>query len=185
MELTSVAVFCGSSSGTDPRHRETAAALGRTLAERGIRVVYGGGTIGLMGTVADAALAAGGEVVGVMPQTLADREVLHTGLTDFRVVPDMHVRKALMADLADAFIALPGGIGTLEEITEQWTWSQLGIHTKPCAFLDELGFYAPLRQMVSSMVDGGFLKPEIADRVRFTSSVDEVLSFFAKYAAAA
>ena len=181
MELTSVAVFCGSSFGTDPRHRETAAALGRTLAERGIRVVYGGGHVGLMGTIADAAIDAGGEVIGIIPQTLADREVMNERITELHVVPDMHVRKAMMADMSDAFIALPGGIGTLEEITEQWTWSQLEIHRKPAAFLDELGYYAPLRQMVAGMVEGGFLKQEIADRVLFGRSIDEVLGFFGDY----
>lgn len=181
MELTSVAVFCGSSFGTDPRHRETAAALGRTLAERGIRVVYGGGHVGLMGTIADAAIDAGGEVIGIIPQTLADREVMNERITELHVVPDMHVRKAMMADMSDAFIALPGGIGTLEEITEQWTWSQLEIHRKPAAFLDELGYYAPLRQMVAGMVEGGFLGQEIADRVLFGRSIDEVLGFFGDY----
>lgn len=181
MRLSSVAVFCGSSDGADPRYLAAARALGTTLGERGIRVVYGGGTVGLMGAVADGALAAGGTVVGVMPRTLADREVEHHGLTEFHVVPDMHRRKAMMADLADAFIALPGGIGTLEEIAEQWTWSQLGIHDKPCAFLDELGYWTPLRDMVTTMVDQGFLRREIADRVRFVSSLDEVLSFFGEY----
>jgi uncharacterized protein (TIGR00730 family) len=181
MELTSVAVFCGSSFGTDPRHRETAAALGRTLAHRGIRVVYGGGHVGLMGTIADSAIDAGGEVIGIIPQTLADREVMNERITELHVVPDMHVRKAMMADMSDAFIALPGGIGTLEEIAEQWTWSQLEIHSKPAAFLDELGYYAPLQQMVAGMVEGGFLKQDIADRVIFGRSIDEVLAFFDAY----
>jgi uncharacterized protein (TIGR00730 family) len=178
MHLSSVAVFCGSSDGNDPRHRATAASLGRTLAERGVRVVYGGGTVGLMGIVATAALDAGGQVIGVMPQHLADREVLLERLTEFHVVPDMHTRKAMMADLSDAFVALPGGIGTLEEIAEQWTWSQLGIHRKPLAFLDEQGYWAPLRDMVRTMVDQGFLRQEIADRVRFSGSIAEVLAFF-------
>jgi uncharacterized protein (TIGR00730 family) len=181
MEITSVAVFCGSSFGTDPRHRATAEALGRALAERGIRLVYGGGHVGLMGAIADAAIDAGGEVIGIIPQTLADREVMNERITELHVVPDMHVRKAMMADMSDAFIALPGGIGTLEEIAEQWTWSQLGIHDKPAAFLDELGYYAPLQQMVAGMVDGGFLKQEIANRVRFTKSIDEVMNFFESY----
>jgi uncharacterized protein (TIGR00730 family) len=177
MHLTSVAVFCGSSDGSDPRHRAAAEELGRTLAARAVRVVYGGGTIGLMGALADATLQAGGEVVGVMPRTLADREVEHVGLTEFRVVPDMHTRKAMMADLSDGFIALPGGIGTLEEIAEQWTWSQLGIHNKPCAFLDVHGYWEPLREMVTTMVEQGFLRPEIADRVHFADSIEDCLAF--------
>ncbi|WP_066514255.1 LOG family protein [Curtobacterium ammoniigenes] len=181
MRVTSVAVFCGSSDGSDARYADAARRLGAALGSRGIRVVYGGGTVGLMGAVADAALAAGGSVVGVMPRTLADREVEHRGLTEFHVVPDMHRRKAMMADLADAFIALPGGIGTLEEIAEQWTWSQLGIHDKPCAFLDELGYWTPLRDMVTTMVAQGFLRPDVADRVRFASTLDEVLAFFAAF----
>jgi len=177
MELTSVAVFCGSSDGMDPRHRAIAAALGAALAERGITVVYGGGKVGLMGTVANAALGAGGRVVGVMPQTLADREVVHEGLSEFHVVPTMHERKARMAELADAFVALPGGIGTLEEITEQWTWVQLGIHAKPCAFLDVLGYYEPLRAMIAGMVAAGFLRRRVADAVGFADSIDGLLEF--------
>lgn len=175
MDITSVAVFCGSRPGTDPRHLEVASALGRTLAESGVRVVYGGGTIGLMGAVADAALAAGGQVVGVMPQSLADREVLHTGLTEFHVVPDMHTRKAMMAGLADAFVTLPGGIGTLEEVSEQWTWNQIDIQDKPIAFLDTTGYYAPLREMVGRMVAEGFLAQDVADSAVFLDTVDAVL----------
>lgn len=133
-------VFCGSSSGRDPAYSVLAAQLGRTLAQRRIGLVYGGGRVGLMGVLADAALAAGGEVIGVIPKTLLDREVGHRGLTQLRVVDSMHARKALMAELADGFVALPGGIGTLEELFEVWTWAQLGMHRKPCGLLDVGGF---------------------------------------------
>ena len=131
VEVGRVAVFCGSNPGTDPVYAEAAAALGRTLAERGIGLVYGGGAVGLMGIVADAVLAGGGEVVGVIPQLLWDKEVGHRGLTELLVVASMHERKLAMADRADAFIGLPGGVGTFEELFEAITWTQLGIHTKP------------------------------------------------------
>src|SRR6185503_14872599 len=142
--MSRLCVFCGSSPGHDPAYGAAAAQLGRVLAERGIGLVYGGGRVGLMGILADAALAAGGEVIGVIPQALLDREIGHRGLTQLRVVDSMHSRKALMGDLADGFIALPGGIGTLEELFEVWTWAQLGLHRKPCGLLDANGFYAPL-----------------------------------------
>jgi uncharacterized protein (TIGR00730 family) len=152
-------VFCGSSAGRDPAYRQLAEALGRALAERGIGVVYGGGHVGLMGVVADAAMAAGGEVVGVIPQALLDREIGHRGLTDLRVVGSMHERKALMAELADGFVALPGGIGTLEELFEMWTWAQLGLHAKPCGVLDAGGFYGPLLAFLDHQVAAGFVRP--------------------------
>ena len=130
-ELSSLCVFCGSNGGAQAAYLEAAEAVGRGLAQRGLRVVYGGGKVGMMGAVADAARAAGGEVVGVIPQAIFDLEIGHTGLDDLRVVGSMHERKALMAELSDAFIALPGGIGTLEELFEVYTWAQLGIHSKP------------------------------------------------------
>jgi uncharacterized protein (TIGR00730 family) len=158
--LRSVCVFCGSNTGARPSYAVMAEGLGRVLAERGIRVVYGGGRVGLMGVVADAALAAGGEVVGVIPQHLMDREVGHTGLTDLRVTSSMHERKALMADLADGFVALPGGFGTLEELAETLTWSQLGLQAKPFGLLDVEGFYEPLLRFLDHTVAERFVTPE-------------------------
>ena len=131
-----VCVFCGSSIGNQPAYREAAEAMGALLAERGIGLVYGGGNVGLMGVIADAVLASGGDVIGVIPQSLADREIAHTGITDLRVVDSMHTRKAMMAELSDAFIAMPGGVGTFEEFFEVVTWTQLGLHRKPCGLLN-------------------------------------------------
>jgi len=160
-----ICVFCGSSPGRGDRYTAAAAGLGRLLAERGIAVVYGGATVGTMGVVADAALKAGGEVYGVIPRALVDREIAHTGLTELFVVADMHERKARMADLADGFIALPGGAGTLEELFEVWTWAQLGLHTKPLGLLDVDGFYEPLATMLDHMVEEGFLSAANRDLV--------------------
>lgn len=152
-----VCVFCGSRSGDAPLHAEMARLLGTLLAVRGHGVVYGGGNIGLMGIVADAALAAGGEVIGVIPQHLLEREVAHAGLTKLHVVNSMHTRKALMADLSDAFIAAPGGFGTLDELCEILTWAQLGLHRKPCGLLNVAGYYDPLLGMFDRAVNDGFL----------------------------
>ncbi len=152
-------VFCGSSAGDDPAFAEAAAAVGGALAERRITLVYGGGNVGLMGVLADAALRAGGEVIGVIPKALMEWEVGHLGLSDLRVVDSMHERKALMAELSDGFAALPGGIGTLEEFFEIWTWAQLGVHHKPCGLLNAKGYYDPLVAFLDAMVERGFLKP--------------------------
>ncbi|RYJ00839.1 MAG: TIGR00730 family Rossman fold protein [Actinomycetales bacterium] len=179
MTLGAVAVFCGSSLGNDPAYAEAAALTGRTLAERGIDVVYGGGHVGLMGTVADAALEAGGRVVGVIPRSLHDRELTHTGVTDLHVVETMHERKAVMADHADAFLALPGGAGTLEEVAEQWTWAQLTIHDKRSGFLDVLGFWQPMRQMLDSMIGAGFVKESQRDIVAIDDDLDRLLEVLA------
>ncbi len=160
MSLAAVCVFSGSSPGARPAYTEAATALGRELAHRGTRVVYGGASVGLMGAVADAALAAGGEVVGVIPQHLVDREVAHHGLTELHVTGSMHERKALMADLADGFVALPGGLGTLEELAEILTWSQLGLQSKPCGLLDVADFYAPLLAFLDHTVTERFVSPE-------------------------
>ena len=157
MSVRRVCIYCGSRPGLRPAYAEAARQLAERLVGAGIGVVTGGGRVGLMGEVADAALAAGGEVVGVIPQALVDREVGHTGLTQLHVVGTMHERKALMADLADAFVAMPGGLGTLEEIAEALTWVQLGIHSKPCAFLDVDGFYAPFIRFLDHTVDEGFV----------------------------
>jgi uncharacterized protein (TIGR00730 family) len=154
-----ICVFCGASSGNDPRHAEAARALGRLLAHRGLELVYGGGSVGLMGTVADAALGAGGRVIGVIPQVLQIRELAHRGLTDLRVVGSMHERKALMAELSDGFIALPGGMGTLEELAEVLTWAQLGLHQRPVGLLDAGGYYRPLIAFFDQAVTAGFLRP--------------------------
>jgi uncharacterized protein (TIGR00730 family) len=153
-------VYAGSNAGARPEYTEAAAALARELADRGIGLVYGGGKVGLMGVLADAVLAGGGEAIGVIPQALVDREVGHAGLTELRVVGSMHERKALMAELADGFVAVPGGIGTLEELIEVYTWSQLGIHAKPCAVLDAGGFYGSLLGLLDHMAGEGFLRPE-------------------------
>src|SRR5687768_199497 len=158
--MKSLCVFCGSSPGSRPEYAALAVRTGELIAERGIALVYGGGHVGLMGALADAALAAGGRVVGVIPRALWDREVGHGGLTELHVVETMHERKALMASLADAFVALPGGLGTLEEIFEVWTWGQLGIHAKPCGFLDVNGYYAPLLAFLDGAVERGLVRRE-------------------------
>jgi hypothetical protein len=156
---TTICVYCGSREGTQPQHADAARALGRLIGERGWRLVYGGGKVGLMGIVADAVLAAGGEVIGVIPETLMRREVGHRGLTELHVVQTMHQRKQMMAERADAFIALPGGIGTLEELFEAWTWRQLGYHEEPIGLLNVGGYYDPLLQFMQCTVDEGFLSP--------------------------
>ena len=155
-----ICVFCGSNSGRSSRYAESAAALGAALAARGLGLVYGGSRVGLMGTLADAALAAGGDVIGVIPQSLTSREAAHQGVTDLRIVRSMHARKALMADLSDGFIALPGGNGTLDELFEMLTWAQLGEHSKPCGLLNIDGYYASLLAFLDHAVDEQFLKPE-------------------------
>ncbi|MCB4859851.1 MULTISPECIES: TIGR00730 family Rossman fold protein [unclassified Sphingobium] len=153
-----ICVFSGSSHGYSLEYQGAATALGRLLARNSIELVYGGAAVGLMGAVADAVLAEGGRVTGVIPQALVDKEVAHLGLTDLRVVHSMHERKALMANLSDGFIALPGGIGTFEELFEVWTWAQLGSHSKPCALLNILGFYDRLLEFLDQVVEQGFLK---------------------------
>jgi uncharacterized protein (TIGR00730 family) len=152
-------VFCGSSSGARPVYAEAAAELGRELAKSGFTLVFGGGRVGLMGVVADSVLAAGGEAIGVMPRALVEREIAHTSLTKLHVVESMHERKALMADLADAFLLLPGGYGSWEEFLEVVTWLQLGIHRKPCALLNVAGYYDALLSQASHALEEGFLRP--------------------------
>jgi uncharacterized protein (TIGR00730 family) len=155
-----VCVFCGSRNGTRDQYVAAARRMGEALARRGIGLVYGGGGIGLMGILADAALSAGGDVIGVIPEALMAREVAHRGLTDLRVVASMHERKALMAELADAFVALPGGFGTLEEFCESLTWAQLGIHRKPCGLLNVEGFFDPLLLLFDHAVRERFVSPD-------------------------
>ena len=157
MNFRRICVFCGSNEGINPAYRYAAVALGRLLAERGVELVYGGGNIGLMGVLADAALQAGGRVIGVIPDSLMAKEVGHLGLTELRIVNSMHERKALMADLSDGFIAMPGGFGTFEEFCEIVTWSQLGIHAKPCGLLNIEGYYVPLLELFDRAVREEFL----------------------------
>ena len=160
MTLRRICVYCGSSSGSRPEYALAAQAVGTALARRGLELVYGGGNVGLMGQVADAALAAGGHVIGVIPESLMAREVGHRGLPDLRVVGTMHIRKALMAELADAFIALPGGFGTIEEFCEVLTWAQLGLHRKPFGLLNTAGFYDPLLAFFDHQVKERFVRSE-------------------------
>jgi len=167
-------VFCGSSAGTNPVYRAAATELGTALAQAGIELVYGGGHVGLMGAVADAVLAAGGTAIGVIPKTLAEREVAHTGLTELHVVESMHDRKALMAELSDGFVALPGGFGTFEEFCEVVTWVQLAIHVKPCHLLDVNGYYEPLIALFDRAVDEGFVNV----RNRLIIQVDRTIPEF-------
>ena len=171
-----MAVFCGARDGVDPDHARAATAVGRTLAERGITVVYGGGGTGLMGAVANGALAAGGTVVGVIPEALIGPELAHPDLAELHVVSNMAERKAMMAELADVFIALPGGAGTLEEIVEQWSWAMLDYHSKPVGFLDVKGYWSPMRELVAHMREQGFLSDRGASMIRFESSLDPLLS---------
>jgi uncharacterized protein (TIGR00730 family) len=156
--MKSVCVFCGSNPGNDPVYAEGARAMGAEIARRGLVLVYGGGAVGLMGIVADAALEAGGEVHGIIPEALCRKEVGHRALTRLEVVDTMHTRKARMAELSDGFIAMPGGIGTFEELFEIWTWGQLGIHSKPLGMLNVAGFYDPLAAFLDGTVEAGFLK---------------------------
>jgi uncharacterized protein (TIGR00730 family) len=163
--MPSVCVFCGSSPGARPEYGDAARALGQVLASRGVRLVYGGGHVGLMGILADAVLAEGGDVIGVITDGLQAREVGHTALPDLRVVPTMHERKALMASLSDAFVALPGGAGTLDEFFEAWTWTQLGIHRKPVGVLNVAGYFDPLLAFLAHAVDQRFIRAEHWDAV--------------------
>ena len=164
-QLSAVAVYCGSNFGNDPAYAAAAASLGGTLAERGIRLVYGGGQVGLMGVVADAAIENGGEVLGVITEALVAKEVSHRGLARLQVVGTMHERKAAMADAADAFVMLPGGFGTLDEFFEVVTWTQLGIHAKPCGILNAAGFFGPLRELLDGAVTAGFVHPAHRDMI--------------------
>ena len=173
--MEAICIYCGSSPGLNPEFREAAINLGRQLARDGITLVYGGGNVGLMGAVADGAICDGGKVIGVIPQSLADKELAHPGLAELHVVKSMHERKKLMADLSDAFVALPGGIGTLEEILEVLTWLQLGFHQKPCAFLNLEGFFDSLLQFLQSSVDQRFLRQDFLDAILVETTPDSLL----------
>jgi uncharacterized protein (TIGR00730 family) len=175
-----VAVFTGSSAGV-PAHAAAAAAFATDLAEAGVGIVYGGASVGLMGVVADAALAVGGEVIGVIPEHLFDKEIAHEGLTRLDTVIGMHARKARMAELSDAFIALPGGAGTLEELFEVWTWGQIGLHAKPVAIGDFDGFYQPMITQLTVMVEAGYIKQSYLARLGIVHTAEEFLAFVASY----
>ena len=177
-----ICVFCGSSEGARPIYVETARRLGRAMAERGIGLVYGGGKVGLMGVLADTILEAGGEAIGVMPQALIDREIGHPELTELKVVGSMHERKALMAELADGFVAVPGGIGTLEELIEVYTWSQLGIHDKGCGVLNVRGYYDGLVAFLDHAMQEGFLRLEHRAALTVADDPSELLDALAAFA---
>lgn len=174
-KLNALAVYCGSASGVDERHATTAAELGTALAQRGITLIYGGGHVGLMGVVADAALSAGGEVVGIITNGLMSREVGHGSLTELIAVETMHERKLAMSERADAFVMLPGGYGTLDEFFEAVTWTQLQIHTKPCTILDPTGYYEPLLAWLDEATAEGFIKPDNRALITSYAAVDELL----------
>ncbi len=176
--MKSICVYCGSSAGVSPRYAEQARAMGGALAERGITLVYGGGKVGLMGAIADEVLRRGGQVTGVIPQALLDKEVGHRDLTQLHVVKNMHERKAMMAELSDGFIAMPGGIGTLEELFEVFTWSQLRFHDKPIGILNTDGYYDALLGFVAHMVEQGFLRAEQAKLLMAESEPQAVLARF-------
>lgn len=182
-DLRRVCVFCGSSSGTRPEFEDAAVALGRLMAERGLELVYGGASVGLMGSVADAVLATGGRVTGVIPEALVAKEIAHPGLTELRVVASMHERKAAMAELADAFVALPGGYGTLEETFEMITWTQLGLHHAPVGLYDIDGFFDHLGRFLDHAVAEGFVKPAHRDLVLVDDDPGRLLDRVARFEA--
>ncbi len=179
--MKAIGVFCGSKSGASPAYLQAAQATGHALVQAGLTLVYGGGKVGLMGAVADATLAAGGEVIGVMPRSLVEKEIAHRGLSTLHVVETMHERKLKMAELSDGFLALPGGAGTLEELFEQWTWAQLGIHAKPCGLLNVEGYFDPLLQLTSRMTAEGFMAAEHAAMLVCETEPTVALTHFAAY----
>jgi len=180
MNIKRVCVYCGSNSGSLPAFAGAARKLGAALARRGLGLVYGGGCVGLMGMVADAAVAQGGEVIGVIPEVLAKKEIAHFSLKDLRVVGSIHERKALMAELADAFIALPGGFGTMEEFCEALTWAQLGLHHKPLGLLNVAGFYDPLLAFFDHAVERNFIRPAHRQLVLAETAPDLLLDLLAR-----
>ncbi|HQV39210.1 MAG: TIGR00730 family Rossman fold protein [Flavobacteriales bacterium] len=179
--MKSIVVFCGSSAGHDPEFLVSAKALGATIASRGARLIYGGAKVGLMGCIADAALAQGSEVIGILPRFLSIKEVAHEGLTQLLIVENMHERKTKMFELGDAFIAMPGGFGTLEELFEVVTWAQLGLHQKPIGVLNVNGFYDPLMAQLDHMVSKGLLKQRNRDLIMIDSAVDGLLAKMEAY----
>ncbi|MEO1657364.1 MAG: TIGR00730 family Rossman fold protein [Pseudomonadota bacterium] len=178
--MKAVCVFTGSSFGADKAFEEAARSLGAAIAKRGFTLVYGGASVGLMGAVADSALAEGGEVIGVLPKALADLELAHTGLTELKIVDSMHARKTAMADAADAFVSLPGGLGTLEETFEVWTWTQLGVHAKPLGFVNVNGYYEGLLTFLDHAVASGFVKQKHKELALVDADPDALLEALAK-----
>jgi len=179
--MKAICVFCGSNVGRDPAYQQAAVAVGTALAKAGLKLIYGGGKIGLMGAVADAVIAAGGQAAGVMPRALVEREIAHAGLSELYVVATMHERKTMMADLSDGFIALPGGAGTLDEFFEQWTWAQLGIHAKPCGLLNVADYFGPLIAMLQKIVTEGFVAERYFQMLVIETSIEPMLKRFANY----
>lgn len=179
--MQSICVFCGANPGFDPKYTALARQLGSLLARRGVRLIYGGGRVGLMGAVADGVLASGGEAIGVMPQLLIDREVAHSGLTQLHVVTTMAQRKAVMGELADAFLTLPGGIGTMDEFFEAWTWTQLGLQRKPSGLLNADGYYDPLVEFLDRSVAAGFLHSASRASVLVDSQMEGLLEQLEKW----
>lgn len=179
--MKSVCVFCGSNPGNHPAYADAANALGAAIAKRGATLIYGGAEVGLMGITADAALAAGGEVIGILPEALMKKEIGHKGLTRLESVGSMHERKARMAELSDGFVNLPGGTGTLEEMFEVWTWGQLGFHAKPIAVLNVRGFYDPLMTFLDHQRDEGFVKPQLRDTLLSAEEPDALLDAMQAY----
>ena len=179
--MKTLCVYCGSNAGNNPVYAEQARVLGRTMAEQGLALVYGGGNVGLMGIVADAVLEHGGEVIGVIPQQLVDWEVAHKGVTRLEVVDSMHTRKQRMFELSDGFVALPGGFGTLDEMFEMLTWRQLGLGRKPCAFLDANDFWQPLMTMLDTMVRERFLHPEQRQDMWHGGDIDALFAWMRDY----
>lgn len=181
MTIQSVCLFCGSNRGVQPEYVSAARAFGTALAEQGLTLVYGAGNIGLMGVAADAALAAGGKVIGVIPEFLKDKEVAHLGLSELHVTRTMHERKALMAELSDAFVALPGGFGTFDELFEILTWAQLSVHNKPVGLLNVAGFFLPLMEMVRHAVNQGFAPAHNLDLFALANDVPALLTHLHRY----
>jgi uncharacterized protein (TIGR00730 family) len=182
--MRALCVFCGASLGNEPAHAIVAREVGSLLAKRGIRLVYGGGSVGLMGAVADAVLAGGGEVTGVIPHKLAGKEIAHQGLTELVAVETMHERKAQMANRSDAFMVLPGGLGTLEELFEVWSWAQLGFHRKPIGILDTHGYFRPLRDLMDHAATSGFMRRADLELVTFDEDPERLLATLGQRAAA-
>jgi uncharacterized protein (TIGR00730 family) len=179
--MKAVCVYCGSATGARPVYAEAAKAFGRALVHNNLALVYGGGRVGLMGLIADEVLAAGGRAVGVIPELLVAKEVGHTDLTELHVVPDMHERKKMMADLSDAFVAMPGGVGTFEEFFEVYTWAQLGYHQKPVGLLDVNGYYDPLMAMLRHTVDEGFMRASLLDMIQVEAEPDAMIARLRTY----
>ncbi len=179
-DIGSVCVYCGSSSRVDDRYKQAASDMGAALGEKGIALVYGGGRVGLMGLCADACLAAGGKTIGIIPEHIQNLEVEHTGLTELHIVDSMHTRKSMMAERSDAFVVLPGGLGTLDETFEIVTWAQLALHDKPIVIVNVNGFWTPLLNLIDHLVDEGFCRPENRNLYRVVDDVDQVFDALAQ-----